>query len=267
MGTSDSAILAIVGGGNMGAALAGGLLSSGFITTNDLMIVEVLEARRQHLAQLFPGVTISATIGLCGSAVIAVKPPDVPAAAQACVVAGATRVLSIAAGVTIKTLESACGAGVAVVRAMPNTPALVGQGASGIAGGAHATQADLEWAQAVLGSVGIVVTVPEAQLDAVTGLVGSGPAYLFLVAEALMDAGVAEGLPRDTVELLIRQLFVGSAALLAQGQDPKDLRASVTSPGGTTAAGIAILEAQAIRTAFAEAVRAATERSRQLGGQ
>jgi pyrroline-5-carboxylate reductase len=125
----------------------------------------------------------------------------------------------------------------------------------------------LEWAQAVLGSVGIVVTVPEAQLDAVTGLVGSGPAYLFLVAEALMDAGVAEGLPRDTVELLIRQLFVGSAALLAQGQDPKDLRASVTSPGGTTAAGIAILEAQAIRTAFAEAVRAATERSRQLGGQ
>lgn len=142
-----------------------------------------------------------------------------------------------------------------------------GTGASGIAGGTHATQADLEWAQAVLGSVGIVVTVPEAQLDAVTGLVGSGPAYLFLVAEALMDAGVAEGLPRDTVELLIRQLFVGSAALLAQGQDPKDLRASVTSPGGTTAAGIAILEAQAIRTAFAEAVRAATERSRQLGGQ
>jgi pyrroline-5-carboxylate reductase len=88
-----------------------------------------------------------------------------------------------------------------------------------------------------------------------------------LVAEALMDAGVAEGLPRDTVELLIRQMFLGSAALLAQGQDPKDLRASVTSPGGTTAAGIAILEAQAIRTAFAEAVRAATERSRQLGGQ
>ena len=267
MGTSDSAILAIVGGGNMGAALAGGLLSSGFVTPSDLMIVEVLEARRQHLAQLFPGVTISATIGPCGSAVIAVKPPDVPAAAQACVGAGATRVLSIAAGVTLKTLESACGAGVAVVRAMPNTPALVGQGASGIAGGTHATQADLEWAQAVLGSVGIVVTVPEAQLDAVTGLVGSGPAYLFLVAEALMDAGVAEGLPRDIVELLIRQLFVGSAALLAQGQDPKDLRASVTSPGGTTAAGIAILEAQAIRTAFAEAVRAASERSRQLGGQ
>ena len=180
---------------------------------------------------------------------------------------GTVRVLSIAAGVTIKTLEAACGTGVAVIRAMPNTPSLVGEGASAIAGGAHATESDIEWAEAVLGSVGLVVRVPESQLDAVTGLAGSGPAYLFLVAEALMDAGVASGLPRATAETLVRQLFVGSAKLLAQGEAPADLRASVTSPGGTTAAGVSVLETEAVRAAFIQAVKAATDRSRELGNR
>jgi pyrroline-5-carboxylate reductase len=176
-------------------------------------------------------------------------------------------VLSIAAGVTIKTLEAACGSGIAVIRSMPNTPALVGEGASAIAGGAHANEVDIAWAEAVLGSVGLVVRVPESQLDVVTGLAGSGPAYLFLVAEALMDAGVASGLPRATAEILVRQLFVGSAKLLAEGQAPADLRASVTSPGGTTAAGVAVLETEAVRAAFIQAVTAATDRSRELGNR
>jgi len=125
----------------------------------------------------------------------------------------------------------------------------------------------LWWAEAVLGSVGLVVRVPETQLDVVTGLAGSGPAYLFLVAEALMDAGVASGLPRTTAETLVRQLFVGSAKLLAQGEAPADLRASVTSPGGTTAAGVSVLETEAVRAAFIQAVKAATDRSRELGNR
>ena len=151
------------------------------------------------------------------------------------------------------------------MRAMPNTPALVGAGASAIAGGSDATDADISWAESILGSVGIVVRVDESQLDAITGLTGSGPAYLFLVAESLIDAGVNAGLPRGMVENLVRQLFVGSAQLLAQGRPPSELRAQVTSPNGTTAAGIAVLESRALRAAFDEAVSAATRRSRELG--
>ena len=201
------ASLAIVGGGNMGAALAGGLLSSGAVRASDLALVEVVAARREVLKAQFVGVEVAESIPACSAAVIAVKPPDAPKAAGTAVAAGAQRVLSIAAGVTVATLESACGEGVAVVRAMPNTPALVGKGASAIAGGHHANEADIVWAESILGSVGVVVRVPEPQLDAITGLVGSGPAYLFLIAEALIDAGVAAGLPRATVESLVRQLF------------------------------------------------------------
>ena len=130
---------------------------------------------------------------------------------------------------------------------MPNTPALVGQGASAIAGGSSATEADLAWAERILGAVGIVERVGEHHLDAVTALTGSGPAYLFLVAEALIDAAVAAGLPRPLAATLTTQLFVGSSALLADRGDPAALRAMVTSPAGTTAAGLAALEAHAVR--------------------
>jgi len=130
---------------------------------------------------------------------------------------------------------------------------------------ATADDADLAWAESILGSVGIVVRVPEAQLDAVTGLAGSGTAYLFLVAEALIDAGVLAGLSRANSEALVTQLFVGSAALLEQRGDPAQLRAMVTSPGGTTAAGLRQLEEHAVRSAFLEAVMAATQRGAELG--
>jgi len=172
--------------------------------------------------------------------------------------------LSIAAGVPLAALQAAVGEGVAVVRAMPNTPALVAQGAAAIAPGVAAGNADLAWAEEILGTVGTVVRVGEAQLDAVTGLAGSGPAYLFLVAEALTEAGVLAGLPRPTSEALVHQLFVGSSALLADRGDPSQLRAMVTSPGGTTAAGLRVLEEHGVRSAFLEAVMAATARSTAL---
>ena len=177
------------------------------------------------------------------------------------------RVLSVAAGVTIAALQESLGTGVPVVRAMPNTPALVGAGAAAIAGGTSAGKDDLAWAESVLGAVGTVVRVSEPLLDAVTGLSGSGPAYVFLVAEALIEAGVLVGLPRPTAETLAIQTLLGSARLLAEGDDgPAALRAAVTSPGGTTAAGLRELERNGVRSALIEAVAAATERSRELGG-
>ncbi len=256
--------LAVVGGGNMGAALIGGLLKAGWAAA-DLAVVEVLEVRAAELGTIFPGVAVSDTVPSCQAALIAVKPYDVPAACAAAARGGATRILSIAAGVPLATLQEAAGPGVAVVRSMPNTPALVGEGAAAIAGGATADDADLTWAEEILGSVGTVVRVPEQQLDAVTGLAGSGPAFVFLVAEALIDAGVLAGLSRADSEALTTQLLVGSAALLRERGEPARLRAQVTSPGGTTAAGLRVLEEQGVRSAFLEAVMAATRRSIELG--
>ncbi|MDQ1367605.1 MAG: pyrroline-5-carboxylate reductase, partial [Acidimicrobiaceae bacterium] len=199
--------------------------------------------------------------------VVAVKPGDVQVACRDAAAAGVGRVLSIAAGVTLARLQEWLGEGVPVVRAMPNTPALIGAGAAAIAPGAFASGDDLDWAEEILGAVGTVVRVPESQLDAVTGLSGSGPAYVFLVAEALIEAGVLVGLPRPVSQQLAVQTLLGSARLLAESdQGPEALRAAVTSPGGTTAAGLRALEAAAVRSAFLDAVVAATERSRALGG-
>ena len=256
--------LAVVGGGNMGAALVGGLLHAGW-SAADLAVVEVLAGRATELRTMFPGVAVVDDVPPCQAALIAVKPYDVPAACTAAAAAGATRLLSIAAGVTLDVLQEAAGPQVVVVRSMPNTPALVGEGAAAIAGGATADEADMAWAADILGSVGTVVRVGEQHLDAVTGLAGSGPAYLFLVAEALIDAGVLAGLSRADSEALTTQLLVGSAALLRERGEPARLRAQVTSPGGTTAAGLRVLEEHAVRAAFLEAVMAATRRSAELG--
>jgi pyrroline-5-carboxylate reductase len=230
-------------------------------------VVEPVAARRAELAERFPGVRIGAEPVAAAGAVLAVKPGDVPAAGAAVAAAGTSRVLSIAAGVPLSALEAAVGAGVPVVRAMPNTPALVGAGAAAIAAGSAAGEEDLAWAEGLLQAVGTVVRVPEPMLDAVTGLSGSGPAYVFLVAEALIEGGVLAGLPRDVSTALAVQTIAGAGRLLAEsGEGPEALRAAVTSPGGTTAAGLRALEARGVRSAFLEAVAAATERSRQLGG-
>ena len=256
--------LAVVGGGNMGAALVGGLLRAGW-SAGELAVVEVLPARAAQLRDLFPGVAVTDEIPACEAALIAVKPYDVAGACEGAARAGARRLLSIAAGISLDALQAAAGPEVAVVRSMPNTPALVGEGAAAISGGPTAADDDLVWAESILGSVGVVVRVPESHLDAVTGLAGSGPAYLFLAAEALIDAGVLAGLSRAISEQLVTQLFVGSAALLQQRGDPAQLRAMVTSPGGTTAAGVRALEARGVRSALLEAVMAATARGVELG--
>jgi len=255
--------LVVIGGGNMGAALLGGMLASS--VASELAVVEPVAGRRDQLTEMFPTVAVLDRIPSCRSAVIAVKPPDVAAVAEEAAAAGAVRLLSVAAGVTTAAVSAAAGRDVAVVRTMPNTPALVGEGVSAIAGGAGAGEDDLAWAERILSGVGLVVRVSESQLDAVTGLTGSGPAYLFLVAEALMDAGVAVGLARPVAERMVAQLLVGSAKLLAERGDPAGLRAMVTSPGGTTAAGVSVLEDRAVRAALIGAVRAATDRSRELG--
>ena len=258
--------LVIVGGGNMGAALVGGLLAADGADPSTLAVTEALAERRRQLAEQFPHVTVTDAVPPCAAAVIAVKPNDVPAAVAAAVAAGATRLLSIAAGVSIASIEEPPG------RPSPScgrcrTPRRSSaQGASAIAGGSSAGEEDLAWAEGILGAVGIVERVAERHLDAVTALTGSGPAYLFLVAEALIDAGVAAGLPRPLASSFTTQLFVGSSALLAERGDPAALRAMVTSPAGTTAAGLQVLEAHAVRAALAEAVAAAAARSAELGG-
>jgi pyrroline-5-carboxylate reductase len=262
--------LALLGGGRMGEALATGLLDAGW-ERDELAIAEVDADRRRVLEERFPGVRVVPSAAWAAAdaevLVVAVKPADVPAALESCaaVLAEGALVLSIAAGVTIAVIEQAVP-GRPVVRAMPNTGALVGRGAAAIAAGMHAREAELELAERVLGAVGIVVRVPESQLDAVTGLSGSGPAYVFLLAEAMIEGGVLVGLPRDTADALVRQTLLGAATLLTDnGESPEALRAAVTSPGGTTAAGLHVLEAKGTRAAVMGAVEAATRRSRELG--
>jgi pyrroline-5-carboxylate reductase len=258
--------LMIVGGGRMGEALLAGLLAAGR-AASALVVVEVSAPRREELAASHPEVTVTDHVTPCAGAVLAVKPGDVPAAARAVAGVGTGRVLSVAAGVTTEAIEAAAGQPLAVVRAMPNTPALIGAGAAAISPGSTAAEEDMAWAEEILGAVGVVVRVPESALDAVTGLSGSGPAYVFLVAEAMVEAGVLAGLPREVAETLSFQTLLGSARLLTErGETPAALRAAVTSPGGTTAAGVHQLENHGVRAAFLDAVAAATERSRELGG-
>ena len=258
--------LVVMGGGKMGEALVTGLVGSRWADPDEVLVVEPIAARRDELAAGHPGLRVADKPEHADGAVIAVKPNDVDDACREAGRVGVGRVLSIAAGVTLARLEAAVGPGVPVVRAMPNTPALVGCGAAAIAGGTHVHDDDLSWAESILGAVGVVVRVSESLLDAVTGLSGSGPAYVFLVAEALIEAGVAAGLTRDVSRTLATQTLLGSARLLAESGDTAEtLRAAVTSPGGTTAAGLRALESRAVRSAFIEAVLDATKRSKELG--
>ncbi|MFK8023137.1 MAG: pyrroline-5-carboxylate reductase [Ilumatobacter sp.] len=254
----------MIGGGNMGAALLGGMIESGRFDPASLAVVERLDERRLHLEDRFPAVIVTDEVPPCAAAVIAVKPDGVSAAVEAAVAAGARRVLSIAAGVTLATLVEAAGEA-AVVRAMPNTPALVGLGCAAIAGSPNATDDDLGWAEEILGAVGIVERVDEHMLDAFTGVAGSGPAYVFLLAETLIAAAVEQGFEARTAERIVTQLLVGSSALLAREGDPAQLRINVTSPGGTTAAGLARFEHHGLADIIADVVNAATKRSRELG--
>jgi pyrroline-5-carboxylate reductase len=263
--TQSRKTLLFIGGGRMGAALASGLVRAGW-APGSIAIAEKDPARRKVVSEQLPGVSVGAGPFEAGAVVLAVKPADAERACEMAVLSGATRVLSIMAGVTTRALDSWLDNDPAVMRAMPNTPALVGAGASALAGGPRASEIDLAWADSVLASVGTVVRVDEESLDAVTGLSGSGPAYIFRVVEALALGGEAAGLSRETSRALARQTVVGAGRLLADSdEEPETLRAQVTSPGGTTEAGLAVLESEGLLEVFAGAVEAATRRSAELG--
>ncbi len=258
--------LLVVGGGKMGSALVTGLLAAGWASSGELAVSDPDPVQRERLADAHPGLAVVEGPTPADGAVLAVKPDVAEGVLRTLSAVGITRVLSIVAGLSTARLEAALQPGDVVIRAMPNTPAVIGAGVAGLSGGSAATSADLDWAEGILASVGTVIRLPERHLDAVTAVSGSGPAYVFLVAEAMIEGGVMAGLPRPVAEELVVATILGSARLMAEtGDDPGDLRAAVTSPGGTTAAALRTLEFKAVRSAFIEAVAAAAERSRQLG--
>jgi pyrroline-5-carboxylate reductase len=258
-----TAELLVLGGGRMGEALVAGLLSSG---RSGITVCERSPERRDFLSRRFDGgqVEVVAEPVACRGAIVAVKPAGVVEVLSA--LPSVDRVLSIAAGVTTAAMEAALPPGTPVVRAMPNTPALLGEGASAVAAGSSAGETDLAWAEGILGSVGLVVRVEEADLDAVTGLSGSGPAYVFHLAEALIAGGEQAGLAPEVSRALALQTILGAARMLSEtGETPAALREAVTSPNGTTAAGLAALAGGDFAGLVGRAVAAAAERSRQLG--
>ena len=262
--TSQIPRLVIIGGGNMGTAIVGGLVNGGWAAAS-ITVVELDSAKRAQLESDF-GVQTSDVVVAGEGALIAVKPGDAVAVCVQVAALGTARVLSIAAGISAATLQTSAGTKTHVVRAMPNTPALVREGVTAICGSDLCGEEDFAWAESVLTAVGVVVRVPETQMDAVTAVAGSGPGYLFLVAESMLAAARAEGLPDDVAEVLVRQLFRGAGILLAGSpESPATLRERVTSPNGTTAAGLAVMEEAGIREIMHNVVRAAASRSAEMG--
>ncbi|MCK0175740.1 pyrroline-5-carboxylate reductase [Mycolicibacterium sp. F2034L] len=289
--------IAIIGGGSMGEALLAGLLRAGR-QVKDLVVAEKNPQRAKFLAEKY-SVLVTSTVEATDNAhyvIVAVKPDDVErviddiaaAAANAETDTAEQVFVSVAAGVTTAYYENKLPAGAPVVRAMPNSPVVVGGGVSALAAGRFATAEHLKEVSALFDAVGGVIPVPESKLDAVTAVSGSGPAYFFLMVEALVDAGVAVGLSRSVATDLVVQTMAGSAAMLLErldeAQPSRDaagqaglsagtgfdttaaqLRATVTSPAGTTAAGLRELERGGLRSAVANAVEAAKTRSEQLG--
>ena len=263
--------IAFIGGGNMAAAIIGGLLEAGRPAAS-IVVVEPHEDRREQLAARFAIDTIStAGPSLDGAAAVvwAVKPQVFRAAAAPCRShVGKALQLSIMAGIRSETIAEVTGAA-RIVRAMPNTPALIGRGIAGVFGRAGADAADRSLAESLLASTGELVWVErEDDLDAVTALSGSGPAYAFHVLEAMLAAGREMGLAESDARRLAVQTLAGAAALAGRSEEPMEvLRRNVTSPGGTTAAAMAILEARHVKSAFVDAILAARDRARQLGAE
>ncbi len=263
--------IAFLGTGNMAEALVKGLLRAGTATADEIVCTEPRAERREELrARHHVAVTASnvEAVRQAQLLVLSVKPQMMDALLDeiAEAVDHSKLVISIAAGVPISALARRLGAGSRIIRTMPNTPALVGQGATALSRGAHATEADLAQAVALFEAVGTAVVVDEHLLDAVTGLSGSGPAFVFLAIEALADGGVKMGLPRHVALALAAQTVVGAGKLVLEtGDHPGKLKDQVTSPGGTTIAGVHALEAAGFRAALIAAVEAATRRSRELG--
>ncbi len=263
--------LGFIGGGQMAEALIKGILAKGLVDPESVIVAEPWEERRDYIAGECGVRTVTENSEVMKSAatvILAVKPQvmgivlsDIARSVEA-----RHLVISIAAGITLNVLEGGLPTGTRVIRVMPNTPALVQEGAAGLCSGTHATAEDMELALSLFGAVGVAVEVSEHLMDAVTGLSGSGPAYCFAFMDGLIDAGVHQGLPRDVARRLAVQTVLGSARLcLETGKSPAELTSMVTSPGGTTIEGLYRLEKNAFRGAVMEAVGAATHRSKELG--
>lgn len=260
--------VAIIGAGVMGETLLSGLLRAGTAST-ELLVCEKRADHADYLRERYQVEVVDslASAGGADTVALVVKPQDM--ADVLTEIAGQLQpgqlLVSLAAGITTAFIEERVPEGVAVVRVMPNTPALVDEGMAAISPGTHCDEEHLARAEALLSATGRVARVPERQQDAVTAISGSGPAYLFFVVESMIEAGVHLGLPRTTATELVVQTVVGSAKLLREtGEHPTVLRERVTSPGGTTAAAIRELEDHKVRAAFITAMEAARDRSRQL---
>ncbi|MDQ3366132.1 MAG: pyrroline-5-carboxylate reductase [Myxococcota bacterium] len=263
--------IGFIGGGNMAEALIRGLVRGGHVGSERII---ASGPRNERLAELRTGYGIMVTrdnrevARTSGIVVLSVKPQILDKVLREIgdALKPGTLVISIAAGVDTETIEEAVADGVRVIRAMPNTPALVGAGATAISAGKHASEDDLAAARAMFDAVGITVTLDETHLDAVTGLSGSGPAYIFLILEALSDAGVKVGLSRRNAQRLAAQTVMGSAKMLLETDEHVGhLKDMVTSPGGTAIAGLHTLEEGGLRTTLINAVETATKRARELG--
>jgi pyrroline-5-carboxylate reductase len=260
---------AFIGGGVMAEALIRAILSRRLASPEEIAVADPVEARRKALAALGVRALADNAEAAAGAdmVVLAPKPAIVPQALAplAQVLTPAQLVVSIAAGVPLRALEAHVPTGVPVIRVMPNTPAQVGAGAAAFCRGTNATDAHAAQVSVFLGAAGTCVEVPESLMDAVTGLSGSGPAFICLVIEALADGGVQAGLPRPTAMALAAQTVLGTGQLILQsGEHPAVWKDRVATPGGTTIVGLAALEAGGLRSALIEAVVAATRRSREL---
>ena len=259
---------AIIGAGVMGETLLSGLVRSGR-RVDALLVGEKRHERATELEERY-GVAVVSNLDAAaraGTVALVVKPQDMGEvlAEIAPVLRPGQLLVSLAAGITTAFIESHVPDGVAVVRVMPNTPALVDEGMAAVSPGSHCSEAQLAEAESLMASVGRVVRIPERQQDAVTAISGSGPAYIFFVVESMIEAGVHLGLPRSTASELVIQTLVGSGKMLREtGTHPTVLREQVTSPGGTTASALRELEVHKVRAAFLAAMEAARDRSRQL---
>jgi len=269
---TDTKRIAFLGGGNMAEAIIKGLQRED--SDASLMVAEISVERRTWLAKTYPGIRVveygDQAAAWADVVILAIKPQQAATVLASIQQAVGTDklVVSIMAGVRCATIEEALGGETRVVRVMPNTPALVGAGATAICAGQYASAEDLDCVEAIFTRTGLVVRVDEKQMDAVTGLSGSGPAYVFTFIEALSDAGVKNGLARDVSTKLALQTVLGSARMLAEtGEHPARLREQVTSPGGTTIAGLHVLENGRFRGTVMDAVDAATQRSKELAGK
>ena len=262
--------IGFIGAGNMAEAMIRGLLRGGHFAPSQITASGPREERMRELQDSYgiKATTDNHAPAKAQIVVLSVKPQILSRVLDevAKSISAEALVISIAAGVPVATIQERLARGARVVRAMPNTPALVDAGATAIARGEHARDSDLDDAKRIFDAVGITVTLEESQLDAVTGLSGSGPAYVFLILEALSDAGVKVGLSRRTAQLLAAQTVLGSAKLLLEtNEHPGRLKDMVTSPGGTAITGLHTLEEGGIRTTLMNAVEAATKRSKELG--